>query len=453
MKKLNILFLFLIFGNALAQKPNILMIVAEDMSPHLGCYGDMLVKTPNIDKLAKEGLRFTNMYSTAGVCAPSRSSIITGMYQTSIGTHNMRTLNPASKPVGVTAYQRVIPENVKAYTEYLRMAGYYCTNNAKTDYQFETPTMAWDDCSKKGHWRNKSNKDQPFFSVFNLEVTHESQVWGRANKPLEIEPSNVIVPFYLPDVPEVRADIARFLSNVNEMDRQVGQIIEQLKEDGLYDKTIIMFYSDHGDGLPYVKREITQRGLHVPFIIRYPEGKNGGSLDQDLHSFVDIAPTMLSIAGQPIPSYIQGVSFFGTNKVARKYVFGARDRMDEVYDRVRSVRDNRFQYLKNYFPEKPYYIPVKYRTQQKSMAKILEMKDLGQLNAVQMAWFLPKNTEEELYDLEADPEQRINLLNNTKYASKLQELRKALADWQKKYGDMGAIAEIKMIEKQLLSNG
>jgi arylsulfatase A-like enzyme len=454
--KNKILFIILLFEVSCSwtfaqkqQKLNILMIVCEDMSPHLGCYGDLLVKTPNIDELAKEGVRYTRMFTTAGVCAP-RAALITGMYQTSTGTHNMRTQLDASKPDGMKGYSRVVPPYVKCYSEYLRTAGYFCTNNAKTDYQFEPPITAWDENGKNAHWRNRTNKTKPFFSIFNLEVTHESQVWAREKEPLEIDPKKVIVPSYYQDSPIVRKDIARFLSNVNEMDRQVGKILDQLKEDNLLEKTIILFYSDHGDGLPYVKREVTNRGLHVPFIIRYPNKKSAGTTDNALHSFIDIPPSILSIANIILPKHFEGQAFLGkkASKEPRKYIFGARDRLDQVYDRVRSVRDNRFQYLRNFYPEKPYYMNVLYRLQQPMMAEMIRLRDEGKLTPLQMRWFQPKGMKDELYDLDKDPFQFDNLAQKPEYQAKLKELSATMDKWMAKYGDMGAMDEKEMIEQQ-----
>jgi N-sulfoglucosamine sulfohydrolase len=434
-------------------RPNILWITCEDLSPHFGCYGDTLVKTPNIDRLAREGMRYTRMCATAGVCAPSRAALITGQYQTSNGTHHMRTLGYGSagnRPPGIAGYSRVLSPEVKCYPEYLRAAGYYCTNNDKTDYQFEPPLSAWDASNKKAHWRNRPDPTQPFFAVFNLTVSHESQVWNRAKEPLTIDPAKVNVPPYYHDSPVVRQDIARFLSNVEEMDRQAGLILQQLEADGLLDKTIVFFYSDHGDGLPYVKREITDRGIRVPFIVRFPDKQNAGLVDDKLRSLIDVPPTLLSLAKVPIPAHFHGQAFLGQNTVntPRKYVFAARDRMDSEYDRVRSVRDARFQYLRNYFPEKPYYQDVKFRLQQPMMAEMIRLRDAGRLSELQMRWFRPKGVREELYDLDADPHQFHNLADRPEHAAKLLELRTALDDWANRYGDLGDLSEREMIERQ-----
>jgi arylsulfatase A-like enzyme len=436
------------------QRPNILWITCEDMSPHLGCYGDALVKTPHLDRLAEQGTRYTRMFSTAGVCAPSRAALITGMYQTATGTHHMRTQgqnipNAPDKPPGIINYSRVLAPEVKCFSEYLRQAGYYCTNNEKTDYQFEPPLTAWDESGRKAHWRNRPKADQPFFSVVNLLVTHESQVWSRAKQALEVDPTRVIVPPYYPDTPTVRQDIARFLSNVNEMDRQVGAILAELAADGLADNTIVFFFSDHGDGLPFVKREVTHRGLWVPFIVKNPFTKAVGT-DTLLHSFVDLAPTVLSLAGVPLPKHLQGQAFLGKqlSKLPRRYVFGARDRLDSEYDRVRSVFDGRYQYLKNFYPEKPYYMNVAFRLQQPMMAEMVQLKEQGKLNSQQMRWFEPKEVPDELYDLEQDPHQFNNLANKPDYAAKLAELKQALEHWKQTYSDWGDVPEKEMIAQQ-----
>lgn len=355
------------FGAAAQQKPNILWITCEDISPYIGAYGDKVVKTPNIDRLAKEGVRYTSVYTTAGVCAPSRSAIITGMYQTSVGTQHMRTLSAggasAKKDSLIAPYSVVIPDYVKCFPEYLRKAGYYCTNNKKQDYQFIAPVTVWDENSTMASYRNRP-LGKPFFSIFNFGITHESQLFGRKDSLLVKEEAVNVPPIY-PDTKTVRHDIARLLTNIQRMDEEVGELLTQLKDDGLYDSTIIFFYSDHGGALPWMKREVLERGTHIPFIIRFPGRKNGGTTNNNLINGVDFAPTVLSLAGINIPSHLQGKAFLGSQKAAvpRKYVFAARDRMDERYDRVRRVRDKRFEYLYNYMPELPYYQDISYRLQ------------------------------------------------------------------------------------------
>lgn len=434
-------------------KPNIVWIVCEDMSPHLGCYGEKLVKTPNLDQLANEGVRYTNAFTTAGVCAPSRNSIITGRHQTANGGHNMRTLSVSglantAYPKDFKSYSTVLPTDVLPYPEYLRRAGYYCSNNSKEDYQFISPLTMWNESNNSAHWRNRKDRSQPFFSIFNLNVTHESQVWGRANEPMLVRPEDVDVPTYYPDDSISRNVIARHLSNVMEMDRQVGKIIQQLKEDGLYDNTIIFFYSDHGDGLPHVKREINHRGLHIPLIIKAPFIK-AGTVDEQLISSIDFAPTLLSLVGYPIPETIHGKAFLGLQKAKtkNKYVYGARDRMDSEVDRARSVSDGNFTYLKYYMPERPFYQNLQYRLQNPLMPHMLKLRDEGKLNENQMKWFRMTKPEEELFDIKNDPFELNNLANDPTYADKFQELREAHLKWKRDYKDWGEMLEMEMVKQ------
>lgn len=456
MKK-SLLLLFCIFVNfANAQKqPNIVWIVCEDMSPHLGSYGEKVAKTPNLDQLAKEGVRFTNVFSTAGVCAPSRAALISGCFQTAIGGQHMRTMgpsptyyNPKDFPEGHTPYSAVLPEGVIGFPEHLRKAGYYCTNNAKQDYQFEAPVTMWNESSTKAHWRNRKNKNQPFFSVFNFEVTHESQVWAREKQPLLVNPNDIEVPPYYPNDSISKATMARFLSNVMVMDQQIGKIIEQLKEDGLYENTILFFYSDHGDGMPFVKREVLQRGMRVPLLIKAPFLKPG-TMDERLLSFIDFGPTVLSLAGIKIPSVMHGKDFLGNQhpKNKRKYVFGARDRMDSQIDRVRSVSDGRFTYIRNYYPNQSSYQQIDFRLANPLMKHMLNLRDAGKLNAVQMQWFKPTRNKEELYDFKNDPHEINDLANNPNYRNKLIELRKQHETWLQTYPDLSAMNEMDMVKK------
>lgn len=439
------------------KQPNILWITCEDMSLHLACFGDKQVKTPNLDQLAAEGTRYSHVYSTAGVCAPSRSSIITGMYQMSIGTQHMRTLQPDPFPhkfSPVKTYSAVLPEQVHCFPEYLRKAGYYCTNNEKQDYQFIPPVTVWDESSTKAHWRNRP-AGKPFFSVFNLIITHESQIWTREREPLLVRPEDVTVPAYYPDTKTVRHDIARNLSNVMRMDSIVGTIISQLKADGLYDQTIIFFYSDHGDGLPFVKREVYDRGLRVPMIVRAPKNyqirglKPAGTIDNQLVSFVDLTPTVLSLANVPLPAHLQGQAFLGVHQAAtpRKYIFAGRDRMDMPVDRVRAVGDGRYKYYRNFMPEKPYYQNIEFRLSMPMMREISQLRDEGKLNATQMMWFRPTKPAEELCDTQTDPNEFTNLADNPAYKAKLTELRRQLDEWLRKVGDKGALPEADMLKQ------
>ena len=436
--------------------PNILWITCEDMSAHLPSYGDRTVPTPNIDRLAREGVRYRRMFSTNGVCAPSRSAIITGMYPNSIGSNHMRTVQASRVGNGVIDYETVPPPDVKCFPEYLRAANYYCTNNSKTDYQFNAPFTAWDENGNKAHWRNRPRHGdgrrgdglgKPFFSVFNLEVTHESQIWARANRPLRVNPATVKLPPVYPDNAVIRRDVARNYDNIMVMDSLVGVILKQLEDDKLLDKTIVVFFSDHGSGMAWHKREIYDRGLHVPMIVRYPDGQQAGTWDEDLHSFVDLAPSMLSLAGVPVPKYMQGQAFLGEQraKTPRRYIYAARDRFDEHYDCSRAVRDQRYKYVRNYQPDKPYYMDLAYRKQMPMMQEIQRLRDAGQLPPVTQGWFGPKPAEE-LYDTQKDPDELTNLAQNPAFAQKLAELRLAEQQWVREVRDKGFMQERDLIQ-------
>jgi len=423
-------------------------------------YGDATAHTPNLNQLAKESLIYNNAFANVGVCGPSRSSIITGMHPTSIGTMHMRTGKDITSwgkrkykskiPVvdiqndSIREYSVVLPEQVKCFSEYLRVAGYFCTNNQKTDYQFAAPLAAWDENDAKAHWRN-CPEDKPFFSVFNINLTHESKLWKHKDLPLSVEPSKVPVPPYLPDTEEVRKDIARHYSNVELMDAEVGKLIKQLKEDGLYDNTIVFFYSDHGGPLPRQKREIYDSGLKVPFFVKQINSKNKGKTDRMI-SFVDLAPTMLSFANIPAPDYMEGKAFLGKHKnEERRFVYGSSDRFDGNTDRSRMVRSNRYLYVRNFLKGKSNYKEVNYRKNIPSMNSITEMKENGALNEVQMQWFKVKETEE-LYDCTEDPHNLTNLVKDTLYKDILRMMRVAFLEKQRQAVDWGQMPEAQMID-------
>ena len=432
--------------------PNIVWIVCEDLSPqHLESYGGTGGKTPFLNALAAESVQYNQVFATAGVCAPSRAALITGAYQTSIGAMHMRTLAASAAaldayPPGFKGYSTLLPEGMKTYPELLRSAGYYTSNNSKEDYQFESPVTMWDESGAKAHYRNRPDSTQPFFSIFNFMVTHESQVWMREHEELLVRPEEVNVPPVYPDDSLTRRVLARFITNAMRMDKQVGEVVAQLKEDGLYENTIIFFFSDHGDGMPYFKRELYDRGLRAPLLIKAPF-LEAGSQSNELISFVDFAPTLLSLAGVPIPESMQGQAFLGQQKSAtpRKYSFAARDRMDSEYDRVRAVTDGEFKYIRNYMPEKPNYQNVKYRLQNPLMIHLLELNSKGLLNANQARWFAPTKPAEELYDTKTDPWEFKNLIGNPLYEEKLRELRNAHENWVLTYGDLGALDEMTMV--------
>ncbi len=426
-------------------KPNILWLVTEDISPYLASYGDSTAKTPNLDRLAREGVRFTNVFDVSGVCAPSRSALITGMYPTYLGTDNMRTQN-AFPTIGIPKYSVVLPPEVKMFSELMRRGGYYCTNNNKEDYQFEGLKAGWDENDGKAHYKNRP-PGKPFFSVFNFMVTHESRIWTKKDDPLLVDPAKVKLRPYYPESPVIRKDVARMYSNIMEMDQQVGKMLKELEDAGLLDNTIIVWYSDNGGPLPRAKREVYDEGLRVPMLIRFPNKQNAGTVNNELISFVDFAPTTLSLAGIKIPGYMQGRAFLGAQKTAPpKYIYAARDRMDANYDMVRAVGDGRFKYLKNYQPEKPYIQNITYRLDMDLMKELLRMNDEGKLNDVQKLWFRKTKPADELYDTKTDPYEFTNLAADPKYADKLAELKTALAKWMEMTKDKGFIPEKQFIE-------
>ncbi|MEN6578667.1 MAG: sulfatase-like hydrolase/transferase [Phycisphaerales bacterium] len=431
-------------------RPNFLWISTEDISPDLGCYGDKYATTPNLDRLASQGVRYDRVFSHAGVCAPTRSGIITGMYPTTIGTHHMRC-------------QGVPPHYVKCFSEYLRAAGYYCTNNVKTDYQFDAPPTAWDECSSKAHWRGRA-EDHPFFAVINLTTTHEGQIRNPGQETVERlnaldvaerhDPAKAELPPYYPDTPRVRQDWARYYDLITVMDRQVQEILDQLEADGLAEDTIVWFWGDHGRGLPRAKRWVYDSGSHVPLILRIPEkwrklampgdpdAVRPGAVNDDLIAFVDFAPTMLSLAGVGIPGHIQGKAFLGRQKQRpREYVFGARDRMDEAYDLIRTVRDKRFRYIRNYMWFVSRAQTINYMDQMPTMQEMRRLHAEGRLQGAQKQYFEPTKPIEELYDTEADPHEVNNLAADPNYKGVLGRMRVAHLEWCRETMDIGLIPE------------
>lgn len=416
-----------------SKRPNILCITCEDISPMLASYGDPTARTPFLDALARDGVRFARMFSVSGVCAPSRAALITGMYPTAIGADNMRTFGTGM--AGIEPYEAVPPSAVRPFTEYLRAAGYYTTNRAKTDYQFRAPLTAWDESGPQAHWRNRP-PGTPFFAVFNLEVTHESQVWARAGEPLTVDPLRVVLPRYYPDTPVVRRDVARVYSNIEAMDRQAAALVEEVERAGLGGETIVVFFSDNGGPLPRGKREVLDSGLHVPFVIRFPGRDHAGTVVEDLVSFVDVPATILSLAGVPVPGHVQGRPFWGAQKApARELVFAARDRMDEKTDSVRAARDRRYAYVRNYRPDLPWYQDLAYRRQMPLMQELLRLRDEGRLDPVQRLWFRETKPREELYDTTADPHEVHDVAADPAFAPQLERLRAALDAWIHENGD------------------
>jgi len=436
-----------VLAGAPPQRPNILWITCEDTSPNLGCYGDPYAKTANLDRLATQGIRYTNAFSIAGVCAPSRSCLITGVYPTSLGSHHMRS-------------KVTLPDHIKCFPEYLRAAGYYCSNNVKTDYNFPVPKGAWDECSGRAHWR-KRGEGQPFFSVFNITTTHESRIRAsrqafakltRRLTPQERhDPAKATPPPFLPGGPVVRNDWARYHDLVTAMDKQVGDLLEQLREDGLDDKTIVFFFADHGVGLPRAKQWIFDAGIHVPLIIRFPDGfqslapaRPGAAVDR-LVSFVDFAPTVLSLAGVEIPEHMQGTAFLGKQAgEPRQYVFAIRDRMDERYDMMRAVRSKKYKYHRNYLPHLRYAPWLDYMEKMPTMQEWRRLEAEGKLQGPPALFMRDTKPVEELYDIQADPHELQNLAGRPEHQKALEQMRRVHLEWVRRTRDLGLLPEHEM---------
>lgn len=452
MRKIYIALLLLLGLSTAAQenKPNILWLSAEDISAHFGCYGDKNAITPVIDTLAKEGVRYSKTFTTAGVCAPCRSGIITGMYQTTLGSHHMRC----------TA---TLPDNIKPFSYYMREAGYFCTNNSKQDYQFKTPKGSWDINSGKAHWRNRKDKNQPFFAVFNYTGCHESGITSKSKYSsvtkgfsgnLRRDPSKLDLPPYYPDTPTAREDWKRNYELITAMDQWAGNLIQQLKDDGLYEETIIVFWSDHGIGMPRAKRWLFNSGTHIPLVVRIPEkfrvegqGKPA-SVNHELVSSIDFAPTVMKLAGLEIPDHMQGRAFLGKELTEeRKYVHGARDRMDERYDIIRTVRNGRYLYIRNYEPLKSYYQYINTCEKGATMKEMRQLFIKGKLPSEIAYYFKPTKPVEELYDYINDPHNMKNLAADPNYMETLAELRKEHLRWVKESKDIGLIPEPIIAEK------
>lgn len=422
-----------------AERPNILWLTSEDNGPQLSCYGDNYAVTPNIDKLAARGMRYLNAWSGAPVCAPARTAIITGVYPTSTGSEHMRS-------------EVRLPDFMKLFPQFLREAGYHCSNNSKEDYNLIKPAGVWDESSTKAHWKNRK-PDQPFFAVFNFTITHESQLRNAiAAKDRIHDPAKVRVPAYHPDTPEVRKDWAQYHDRITMMDQQVGQALRELEEAGLADDTIIFYYGDHGSGMPRSKRWPGNSGLHVPLIVHFPpkwwhlapeEYKVNGTSGR-LVGFVDLAPTMLSLAGIPPPPWMQGGAFAGRFPAKpRAFNFGFRGRMDERYDLVRSVTDGRFVYVRNFMPHKIYGQHINYMFQTPTTRVWKELFDAGKLNEVQSRFWQTKSPEE-LYNLETDPDEVNNLAASAGHQKILRRLREAQQAHVREIRDIGFLPENEM---------
>jgi arylsulfatase A-like enzyme len=425
-----------------AARPNILWLIAEDFGPHLGCYGTREVLTPNLDRLAREGTRYTRFYTTAPVCSPSRSAFMTGMYQTTIGAHNHRSHRDDGY---------FLPSGVRVLTDWMREAGYFTANirhmpapiawkgTAKTDWNFTYVGKPFD----TDRWTELKAR-QPFFAQLNFQETHRAFQAAATAKPEQVE-----LPRWTPDHPVARQDWAKYLDAATELDRKIGMVLKQLETDGLADNTVVVFFGDNGEAHVRGKQFCYDSGLRVPMILRWPKGfpspkqLSAGKVDDRLLAAIDLAPTMLELAGAKKPSGMQGEIFLGRGaERPRQYVFGARDRCDETVFRFRTVRDARFRYIRNFTPERPFLQPNEYKEKQYPVWKLLpELNAQGRLTPAQAALCAPRMPEEELYDLELDPDEVHNLAGSATHRKVQDRLRHALERWLEESRDQGRTLE------------
>jgi arylsulfatase A-like enzyme len=432
-----------------AEKPNILWLVAEDFGQHLGCYGTKEVATPNLDALAAGGMRFTRCFTTAPVCSPSRSALMTGMYATTIGAHNHRSNRKGS---------HLLPEGVRLVTDWMRDAGYFTANvvklptdlgfkgTGKTDWNFTAPdkpfdTNAWADLKAK----------QPFFAQINFQETHRT-----FHAPMRADPAKVELPPYYPDHPIVRADWARYLDAATELDRKIGLVFAQLEKDGLADNTVVFFFGDNGQAHVRGKQFAYDSGLLVPLLIRWPRGLPepagfaAGKVSDQLIAAIDLAPTALSLAGAQKPEKMQGRAFLGSLSEPRSLVFGAADRCDETVRRSRTVRDARYRYIRNFTPEAAIFAPNAYKAKQYPAWNLIQQLHVqGKLTPVQDALCAERMPDEELYDTLADPHEIENLATsaNPEHLVALKRLRSELERWIEESNDQGRVAEASLPDK------
>lgn len=434
--------LLLAFTTHAATKPNILWLVAEDMGPALGCYGQKEVSTPNLDKLAREGVRYTRAYTTAPVCSASRSAFMTGMYQITIGAHNHRS----HRDDGFA-----LPDGVKPIPSWMREAGYFTANivdlpaecgfkgSGKTDWNFTPPQKPFDGKS----W-DELKSHQPFIAQLNFQETHRAY-----HAPKHADPAKVELPPYYPDHPIAREDYAQYLDAATALDRKVGLVLAQLEKDGLAENTLVLFQADHGESMVRGKQFCYEEGLHIPLIVRWPGHVKAGTVSNQMIAAIDFAPTFLSVAGAPVPPKMEGRAFLGDHAAApRELVFGARDRCDETVFRFRTVRDTRYRYIRNFTPERPFLQPNEYKAKQYPVWTLLpKLMAEGKLTPPQAALCAPTMPPEELYDLEADPHEIKNLANDPAHTETLKRLRSAVEKWITDTHDQGAQLEPEWLAK------
>ncbi|MAJ12928.1 MAG: sulfatase [Flavobacteriales bacterium] len=446
-------FLFVsVFCNG-QESPNFLWLVCEDQSLFFSMYGDSSANTPNINQLAKDGIVYQNCYTPSPVCAPSRSSLITGMYPTTIGTQHMRAYkksvakNAINSHNSLPYYSAKPKKPIRFFTEELRTNGYYCSNNSKEDYNMLTSPLAWDESSQTAHWRNRK-EGQSFFSVFNFNVTHESNIWKNKTPYSKEELENVLMPSFFPDDDGIKSDLLTNYKNIEKLDKQIGEILDQLKADGLYENTIIFFFSDHGGPFPRYKRSIYETGLRVPMVAKWIDDTEIRKTNQ-LVSFVDFAPTILDAANIKREFPFEGTSF--NKKDQRKYIYAATDRFDGHTDMRRSISGDNFKLIYNADTITPIYKKVAYRHQMKTM-QVLDSLNINQkLNTYFLNWFSKDKDRFELYEISKDYFEENNLIHDPKYNEIFKTLQYHLFAWIKE-SDFGNMSESDMLDSMFTSS-
>lgn len=436
-KKRLLLFAFstLFASNVLGVKPaplNLVWIVIEDASPHIGCYGETLIKTPHIDRMAQEGIRCSSAFVTAPVCSPSRSAMLSGMYQSTLGVHNHRSQVSSGKGGGNVAYYASyeVPRSVKLIPEIFRDAGYYVTNKSKTDYNFIPTSKLY----SGSDWK-KAPAKQPIFAQFQLKGGKNRKAKSNA------DPDKVDLPPYYPDHPELRQDWAKYLDSWVETDKEVGRILADLEKAGRLDSTAVFLWTDHGVSHLRGKQFLYEEGLRVPMIIRLPGKQRAGTVRDDLIEHIDVAACSLKLAGIKIPQNVQGRDFLAVDYKPREYIFAGRDRCDETVDILRCVRDSRYKYIRNFMSHLPHAQPSQYKDGKKIVQVIRGLHKEGKLNEQQARPFAHHRPPEELYDLHSDPHELVNLAGMPKHQKKLATMRKALSQRMTETRDVGLIPE------------
>jgi arylsulfatase A-like enzyme len=451
MKSIILSFLLLLgFAAALsaagAARPNILWIIVDDMSAHFSCYGEDLVETPNVDRLAASGTKFTNAYVTAPVCSTCRSAFITGMYQTSIGAHHHRS--------GRGREKIHLPDGVVPVPVLFQKAGYHTSVGGwpgkkgrlgKTDYNFE-----WDEAMYDGaDWSGRKG-GQPFFAQIQLpggklrggteDSAEKFAQRAEATFGSRTSPEDVTLPPYYPRHPVILHDWAAYLDTVRETDRVVGEILASLDGEGLRENTVVIFMTDHGISHARGKQFLYDEGIHVPLVIQGP-GIARSAVRRDLVEHIDIAAVSLALAGIPTPETMQARDVLAKDYQPREAVFSARDRCDETVEHLRSVRTARYKYIRNYLPKRPHLQPCAYKDAKSILVALRECRETGRLSEVQKQLFAPKRPGEELYDLEEDPHEVRNLAADPEHQKVLRGMRRKLGKWIEETGDQGRTPE------------